>query len=85
MLGAGGATGTIARGEAPQRGAQPRECRMPVKQAPRGAADSLPYSHQIQFRRPCRGFLCSCSSILGLRAALQRFTPGYCSFRASGA
>jgi hypothetical protein len=70
MLGAGGALGTIARGEAPQRGAQPRECRMPVKQAPRGAADSLPYSHQIQFRR--RGFPYCCPSILGLRAALQR-------------
>ena len=41
-LGAGGADGAIARGEAPQRGAQPRERRMPAKQAPRGAADSLP-------------------------------------------
>ena len=40
--GAGGAHGAIARGEAPQRGAQPRERRMPVKQAPRGAADFLP-------------------------------------------
>ena len=42
ILGAGGADGTIARGEAPQRGAQPRGRRMLVKQAPRGAADSLP-------------------------------------------
>jgi len=42
ILGAGGADGAIARGEAPQRGAQPRERRMPAKQAPRGAADSLP-------------------------------------------
>jgi hypothetical protein len=41
LLGAEGAHGAIARGEAPQRGAQPRERRMPAKQAPRGAADSL--------------------------------------------
>jgi hypothetical protein len=42
ILGAGGAAGAIARGEVPQRGVQPRECRTQVKQAPLGAADSLP-------------------------------------------
>ena len=42
ILGAEGADGAIARGEAPQRGAQPRERRMPAEHAPRGAADSLP-------------------------------------------
>jgi hypothetical protein len=42
ILSAGGADGAIARGEAPQRGAQPRERRVPAKQAPRGAADPLP-------------------------------------------
>jgi hypothetical protein len=37
------------------------------------------------FRRPCRGFSYYCAQFLGLRAALRRFTPGYCSFGASGA
>ena len=69
MSGAGGATGTIARGEAPQRGAQPRECRMPAKHAPR-AADSLPYSHQIQFRRPWGLGGCA-PPIPGIGAALR--------------
>jgi hypothetical protein len=31
------------------------------------------------------GLSISCSSILGLRAVTRRFTPGYCSFSASGA
>jgi hypothetical protein len=34
---------------------------------------------------PLLGLLKRLLSILGLRAALQRFTPGYCSFSASGA
>jgi hypothetical protein len=42
ILGAGGANGALAQGEAPQRGAQPREYKMPAEQAPRGAADALP-------------------------------------------
>jgi hypothetical protein len=32
-----------------------------------------------------RGYLCYCSSILGLRATLRRFTPGDRSFSALGA
>jgi hypothetical protein len=39
----------------------------------------------MRFCRPCRGFSANCSSILGLRAALRRFTPGYCSISASSA
>jgi hypothetical protein len=39
----------------------------------------------ILVSRPCRGYLCYCSSILRLRAALRRFTPGYCSGGAFGA
>jgi hypothetical protein len=39
----------------------------------------------ILVSRPCRGYLYYCSSILGLRDALRRFTPGYCSFGAFGA
>jgi hypothetical protein len=34
---------------------------------------------------PLLGLLKRLLSILELRAALQRFTPGYCSFSASGA
>jgi len=42
------------------------------------------YVKKPMFWRPIRGFSFSSTVILGLRAAPQRFTPGYCSCRASG-
>ena len=75
FLRAGGADGAIARGEAPQRGAQPRECRMPAKQAPRGAADSLPYI-LIKFNSDAPlGFSRSCASYSWGCALLRSASP----------
>jgi hypothetical protein len=70
---------------------------MPVKQAPGGAADSLPEILLIKFNSiffeppffksdaPIGAYEIVHLIYLGLRAALRRSTPGYCSRGASGA
>jgi hypothetical protein len=78
FLCAGGADGTIARGAAPRATPGYGE---ESKQARKGrpTACKILQIKSMPICRPCRGLSSSCSSILGLRAAPQHSTPGYCS------
>lgn len=83
FLRAGGADGAIARRwSVAERRATPGNGEE-ENQALEGR--QIMQIEEMLFSRPCRGFSCYCSSIPGLRAALRRFTPGYCSIGASGA
>jgi hypothetical protein len=80
---AGGAKGAIAWGEAPQRGAQPQELSAITREAPAGVTEQRPfYLHNLP---PFQGLIFFLSRYPGLRVALRRSTPGYCSISASGA
>ena len=63
LQGAGGAIGEIARGEAPQRGAQPREKEGKTKQAPKVRQNVV--NKKLIDPPPLRGFVFLSSWILG--------------------